>query len=310
MLKVLVLGAAAGGGLPQWNCNCDNCRRARLIQPALRSTQASIAVSADGDHWFLINAAPDLRQQIIDTPQLHPRHGLRDTPIVGVILTNGDVDAIAGLLCLREGARFDIHAHQRVLDVLAENTIFNVLDPQLVKRNRIDLEKPFEPTLADGTRSGLEVVAFAVPGKIPLYLEEGGDAPNGYGSESGETIGLHVRNRRNGLHFFYLAACARVTAELAERVRGAPLVFFDGTLFRDDEMIRAGLGSKTGQRMGHLSMSGDGGSLRALEPLGIRRKLFLHINNSNPALMPDTAERREIEHAGWEIPADGMEIVA
>jgi pyrroloquinoline quinone biosynthesis protein B len=309
MLRVLVLGAAAGGGLPQWNCNCPNCRRARVVEPALRSSQASVAVSADGDDWFLINASPDLRQQIIDTPKLHPRRGLRDTPIAGVVLTNGDVDAIGGLLCLREGARFAIYAHERVLDELAANRIFNVLDPKLVKRRRMELETPIELVLTDGRPSGIEVVAFAVPGKVPLYLEEKVGFVEGSGFNAGDTLGLHVRNRRNGSHFFYLAACARVTREVADRVRGAPLVFFDGTLFRDDEMIDAGLGSKTGQRMGHISMSGDGGSLRQLSQLGVSRKIFLHINNSNPALMPDSPERREVERAGWEVPADGMEIV-
>lgn len=309
MLHVLVLGAAAGGGLPQWNCNCENCRRARALEPALRSNQASVAVSADGDSWFLINAAPDLRQQIIDTPKLHPRHGLRDTPIQGVVLTNGDVDAVAGLLCLREGAKFTIYGHERILGVLAANSIFNVLDPKLVTRQAVGLETPFELRLVDGSPSGIEVVAFAVPGKVPLYLEDGAKAGNGYGTAAGDTLGLHVRNRRNGAHFFYLTACARVTPELAERIRGAPLVFFDGTLFRDDEMIQLGLGPKTGQRMGHISMSGEVGSLRSLQDLGVSRKVFLHINNSNPALMPDSPERREVERAGWEIPADGMEIV-
>ncbi len=313
MLHVLVLGAAAGGGLPQWNCNCDNCRRARALEPSLRSSQASVAVSADGDNWFLINASPDLRQQIIDTPKLHPRRGLRDTPIAGVVLTNGDVDAIAGLLVLREGAKFTIYGHDRILSVLASNSIFNVLDPSLVKRQPIGLETPIDLKLVDGTSSGIEVVAFPVPGKIPLYLEDGAKdgagMGNGFGTATGDTLGLHVRNRRNGAHFFYLTACARVTPELAERIRGAPLVFFDGTLFRDDEMIRAGLGPKTGQRMGHISMSGDAGSLRALDKLEVSRKVYLHINNSNPALLPESAERREVERAGWEIPADGMEIV-
>ncbi len=310
MLRVLVLGAAAGGGLPQWNCNCEHCRRARVTEPSLRSSQASIAVSADGDNWFLINAAPDLRQQIIDTPALHPRRGTRDTPISGVVLTNGDVDAIAGLLCMREGARLTIYGHERVLHVLATNSIFNVLDPRLVKRQPIALERPFGLSLVGGTPTGIEVVAFAVPGKVPLYLEdEEAGAAGGQGTEIGDTVGLHLRNRENGAHFFYLAACAQMTPGLAERIRGAPLVFFDGTLFRDDEMIRAELSAKTGRRMGHISMSGETGSLRAFDHLGVGRKVFLHINNSNPALMPDSPERQEIERAGWEVPADGMEIV-
>lgn len=307
MLHVLVLGAAAGGGVPQWNCNCAICRAARAGDPAIRpSSQASVAVSADGETWFLINASPDLRQQIIDNPPLHPRHGLRQTPIAGVVLTNGDVDAIAGLLTLRERSAFTIYAHQRVLDVLAANSIFNVLSPDLVAREAIVAERPFELRLPDGRPSGLEVVAFPLPGKVPLYLE--GDGPIASGVAAGDTLGLHIRSRANGSHFFYLAACAAMTPELAERIEGAPLVFFDGTLFEDDEMIRAGLGEKTGRRMGHLSMAGDGGAIAAFRDLGVGRKLFLHVNNSNPALRLGSPERRLLDAAGWEIPQDGTAI--
>lgn len=309
MLHVLVLGAAAGGGLPQWNCNCRNCRTALKEDPGLRSTQASVAISADGDNWFLINAAPDLRQQIIDNPPLHPRSGLRDSPIAGVILTNGDVDAVAGLLNLREGQRFTIYGHDRILAVLRDNTIFNVLNPELVKRQSIELEQPFALSLSDGSDSGIEVVAFSVPGKVALYLEDDGSADNGFGTAAGDTLGLHIRNRANGAHFFYLTACARVTPELSERVAGAPLVFFDGTLWTDDEMIAGGLSQKTGQRMGHMAMSGPEGSIAAFAGLDVGRKVYLHINNSNPALLPDSPERSTLKEAGWEIPHDGMEIV-
>jgi len=309
MLHVLVLGAAAGGGFPQWNCNCKNCRAARKLDPSLRSTQASVAVSADGDNWFLINAAPDLRQQIIDNPKLHPRSGMRDSPIAGVVLTNGDVDAVAGLLDLREGQRFTVYGHDRVLGVLRDNSIFNVLNPEFVGREAIELEKPFALKTPDGAGSGIEVVAFAVPGKVALYLEDEADAAHGFGTAVGDTVGLHIRNRANGAHFFYMAACARLTPELAERVSGAPLVFFDGTLWHDDEMIANGLSHKTGQRMGHMSMSGETGSIAAFAGLNVGRKIFLHINNSNPALLPDSPERAELTRAGWEIPRDGTEYV-
>jgi pyrroloquinoline quinone biosynthesis protein B len=308
MLHVLVLGAAAGGGLPQWNCNCPVCRTARSEHPELRSTQASVAVSADGENWFLINAAPDLRQQITDNPKLHPRHGLRHSPIVGVVLTNGDVDAIAGLLHLRESQAFNVYGHERVLSVLRDNSIFNVLDPRFVKREAIELEAPVSLRHPDGTESDIEVVPFALPGKVALYLEDDKATGPGFGTKAGDTLGLHIRNRRNGAHFFYLAACGDLTPELAERVRGAPLVFFDGTLWRDDEMITQGLGTKTGERMGHMSMSGPAGTIARFASLGVGRKVFLHINNSNPALLPHSAERVELQRAGWEIPADGTEI--
>ncbi len=307
MFRVVVLGAAAGGGVPQWNCGCAICQAARTKHPELRSTQASIALSADGVHWFLINASPDLRQQLTATPQLHPASGrLRHSPIAGVILTNGEIDAVAGLLSLREGWPFTIYAHPRVLAILKSNSVFDVLGEKNVRREAIGLEKPFEPSLPDGSPSGIEILPFAVPGKGAWYLE-GKTHPAGKDGE-GDTLGLRIRDNATGKFFFFLAACARVTDDLKSRITGAPLVFFDGTVWRDDELVRAGLGTKTGQSMGHIAMSGETGAIAALEGLGIDRKIFLHINNSNPALLPDSAERGMIERAGWQIPQDGTEI--
>lgn len=308
MLRVVVLGVAAGGGVPQWNCNCKVCHTARIEHPELRATQASIAVSADNEHWFLINASPDLRQQVIETPQLHPKQGqLRHSPIAGVILTNGEVDAVAGLLSLREGWPFVIYAHQRVLSTLKENSIFNVLSAERVKREPIKFDAAFEPQLPDGSSSGLEVLPFVVAGKRAWYLEDA--AATGLDDEAGDTVGLRVADKQSGQYFFFLAACAAVTPELKMRLKDAPLVFFDGTVWRDDELITAGLGKKTGQRMGHMAMSGEGGAIAALADLGIVRKVFLHINNSNLVLLPGSAEREQAEHAGWQIPSDGTEII-
>ncbi|MCE6960204.1 pyrroloquinoline quinone biosynthesis protein PqqB [Cereibacter sphaeroides] len=300
MLRIIVLGSAAGGGLPQWNCNCPGCREART-EPSLRNGQCALAVSADGEHWFLINASPDLRQQILDTPALHPRHGLRHSPIAGVVLTNAEVDAVAGLLTLREGWPFAIHAHPDVLAVLVANPIFGVLREDLVPRLPLSLDRPFEPALPDGTPSGLTVEAFAVPGKPALYREEAGAA-------EGDSLGLRLS--AGGRQAFVLPGCAEVTPDLAARLAGADLVFFDGTLWSDDEMIRAGLSQKTGRRMGHISISGPEGAMAALEPLGIGRKVFVHINNSNPVLLPGSPERAEAERAGWCVPSPGMEFVA
>jgi pyrroloquinoline quinone biosynthesis protein B len=307
MLRVVVLGAAAGGGVPQWNCGCPVCRKARAEHPELRSTQASIAISADGDHWFLINASPDLRQQLIATPQLHPKAGkLRDSPISGVILTNGEIDAVTGLLSMREGSPFTIYAHAKVLSILKDNSIFNVLGENNVRRQPIDVDKAFEPALSDGSGSGIEILPFAVSGKSAWYLE--GKARPAGTDGAGDTLGLRIDDKATGKYFYFLAACAGVTEDLKSRLAGAPLVFFDGTVWRDDELIAAGLGSKTGQAMGHIAMSGDHGAIKGLAGLDIDRKIFLHINNSNPALLPDSAERRSVEGAGWQIPADGTEI--
>jgi len=307
MLRVVVLGAAAGGGVPQWNCGCPVCQAARTEHPELQSTQASIAISADGDHWFLINASPDLRQQLIATPQLHPASGkLRHSPVAGVILTNGEIDAIAGLLSMREGWPFTIYAHAKVLAILKSNSIFNVLNEKNVHREPIQVDKTFEPTLPDGSPSGIEILPFAVAGKSAWYLE--GKAHPAGNDGAGDTLGLRIGDKATGKFFYFLAACAEVTDDLKSRLAGAPLVFFDGTVWRDDELIQAGLGNKTGQSMGHIAMSGEAGAIAALDGLGIDRKIFLHINNSNPALLHDSAERRIAERAGWRIPADGTEI--
>jgi pyrroloquinoline quinone biosynthesis protein B len=307
MLRVVVLGAAAGGGVPQWNCGCLVCRTARTEHPELQSTQASIAISVDGDHWFLVNASPDLRQQINATPQLHPAAGkLRHSPISGVILTNGEIDAVAGLLSMREGWPFTIYAHPRVLSILQSNSIFNVLNAKNVRRQPIEADEAFEPTLPDGSPSGIEVLPFAVPGKGAWYLE--GKAHPAGEVGVGDTLGLRIKDKASGKHLYFLAACAGLTDDLRSRLAGAAATFFDGTVWRDDELIAAGLGTKTGQDMGHIAMSGGSGAIQSLAGLDIGQKMFLHINNSNPVLLSDSAERKAAERAGWQIPRDGTEI--
>ena len=306
MLRILVLGSAAGGGFPQWNCNSEACRRARADR-SLARTQSSIAVTADGENWVLFNASPDLRQQIIDNTALHPNRDLRQSPIAGVVLTNADVDHVAGLLTLRESSPFALYATERVLGTLAENSIFNVLNPDFVDRRPMVMGEPFGVKTRDGADTGLEVEPFAVPGKAALYLEDAGAGEN-FGTRAEDTVGVGVRAPATGVEFFYIPGCAAMSPELAARLRGAPLVLFDGTLWRDDEMIEAGIGVKTGRRMGHMSMSGEDGAMAAFEPLDVGRKVFLHINNSNPTLLIDTPERRTAEAAGWEIAFDGMEI--
>src|SRR5258705_6196523 len=308
MLRVVVLVAAAGGGVPQWNCGCAVCQAARTEHPELKSTQASIAISADGGHWFLINASPDLRHQLIATQQLYPQAGkLRHSPISGVILTNGEIDAIAGLLSMREGSPFTIYAHPRVLSILKANSIFNVLNEKNVRRQPIEVDKTFEPALPDGSPSGIQILSFAVPGKSAWYLEGELHPPADDGA--GDTIGLRVRDKATGKYFFFLAACAAINEDLKSRLAGAPLIFFDGTVWRDDELIAAGLGNKTGQDMGHIAMSGDRAAIQSLAVLDIGRKIVLHINNSKPALLHASPEREIAERAGWQFPADGTEIV-
>jgi pyrroloquinoline quinone biosynthesis protein B len=305
-VRIVVLGAGAGGGFPQWNSNAPACRRARSGDPAAKScTQASIAVSADGESWFLLNAAPDLRAQIDANPVLWPKTGLRSSPIAGVVLTGGDVDAVAGLLTLRERHTFTLLATHEVQDVLAANSIFRVLAPDCVERQVLHLDRPTTLAGQGGTGGALTVTGFAVPGKVALWLEEPGRVPEI--GEDGRTIGLEIANER-GKSCFFIPGCAAMTPALVQRLKGAALVFFDGTLWRDDEMIRMGVGAKTGQRMGHMSMAGPDGVIAAFASLGVARKVFLHINNTNPVLLADSAERAEAEAAGWTIAHDGMEL--
>ena len=315
MLRVLVLGAAAGGGLPQWNCNCECCRCARAGERGVApQTQSSIAVTTDGENYVLFNASPDLRQQIAASAALHPRLGRRHSPIAAVVLTNADVDHVAGLLTLRERQPFSLFATERVHETLANNPVFDVLDPEWVRRLPIPLERPevLDPGLCRGseepTGSGrLEIRLFAVPGKVALYLEDESAGP-GFGSVEEDTVAAEIRDPESGKRFFYVPGCADLPSDLQERLRGASLVLFDGTVWRNDEMIDQGVGLKTGARMGHLQMSGTGGSIECLAGLGLERRIFIHINNTNPVWLEDSAERHEVLEAGWEIARDGMEI--
>jgi pyrroloquinoline quinone biosynthesis protein B len=304
-MQARVLGAAAGGGFPQWNSNASGCRRARSGDlRALPRTQASVAVSADGVHWFVLNASPDLRQQIGALPCLQPNHGLRSSPIAGVVLTGGDVDAIAGLLTLRERQAFTVYATARIHDVLDANPIFEVLARDMVQRQRVTTGESFRLALPDGKPGGLSLELFAVPGKVPLYLEQSTAAPPIVESE--DTVGAVVSDGQCRL--FFIPGCAGMTDALAQRLQGADVVLFDGTLWTDDEMLRAGIGSKTGLRMGHMSVSGTNGTIAAFQRIEVRRKILLHINNSNPILLDDSPERAAVEAAGWEVAYDGMEI--
>ena len=305
-MRILVLGAGAGGGFPQWNCGCPNCQRARAGDVAAPArTQSSLAVSADGESWVLLNASPDLAAQIAANPALHPPVGGRGSPIAAAVLINADVDHVAGLLTLREGHRFAIHATRRVLGVLAANAIFNVVNPAVAPRRPLSLDTAAPILDGDGRPTGLYVTAFAVPGKIALWLEDP-SLPN-FGSVPEDTVGLEIRDE-SGRGFFYLPGCAELPPELAKRLSGAELVVFDGTTWTDDEMIRHGFSDKTATRMGHMCMSGPGGTIAAFAPLGVKRRVFVHINNTNPVLLADTPERRAASAAGWEIGFDGMEI--
>jgi pyrroloquinoline quinone biosynthesis protein B len=295
-LTAIVLGSAAGGGFPQWNCRCSVCALAWAGDPRVKPrTQASVAVSADGRHWVLLNAAPELREQIARTPALHPR-ALRDSPIAAVLLSGAEIDQTAGLLTLRERQSFVLVATAETHAALAANPMFAALVPDLVARKIVEIGEIIE--LPGGLRAEL----FKAPGKAPLYLE--GDNP-ALDAETEANVGIELTDGQARLAF--VPGCAAINPALLARFGRADAVLFDGTLFTDDEMIATGTGPKTGRRMGHMPMTGEGGSLAALAGLRARR-IYIHINNTNSVLIDGSAERAKVAAAGWEIAEDGFRI--
>jgi pyrroloquinoline quinone biosynthesis protein B len=302
-LSAFILGAAAGGGFPQWNCNCEVCKLAWAGDPRVKPrTQASIAVttdpngSADGVSPFvLVNASPDLRQQIIATPALRPR-GLRTSPIAAVVLTGGEIDQTAGLLTLRERGPFGLFGTAGTLEALASNSMFSALAADVVPRNAVKTGVPFK------LPGGIEGEMFLVPGKAPLYLEE--DNPE-LEAETEANVGIELR--ASGARVVFIPGAAKLTSAMAERLADADVVLFDGTLFDDDEMLTSKTGVKTGRRMGHMPVGGPDGTLRALAGLA-RRRILIHINNTNPILIEGSPQRRAAEAAGFEVAEDGMGI--
>jgi pyrroloquinoline quinone biosynthesis protein B len=260
-------------------------------------TQASLAVSGDGEHWILVNATPDLRAQLLATPCLQPRNDLRGSPIAAVILTGAEVDQVAGLLTLRERQAFTVLATNDTLAALAANPIFGVLAADLVRRQEVALGVRF-PLPGD-----LAAELFTVPGKVALYLE--GAAP-ALAAETGANVGVEIICGARRLA--YVPGAAGLPPALRERLARADVILFDATLFTDDEMIATGTGEKSGRRMGHMPLDGADGTLAALAGLGGRR-ILTHINNTNPILIEGSPERRQVEAAGFEVAEDGMEIV-
>lgn len=294
-MRAIVLGSAAGGGFPQWNSNTAACRRSRAGDKRAKArTQASIAVTGDDVQWIVLNASPDIRQQIEATPELHPANGLRSSPIAAVVLTSGEVDCIAGLLSLRERQPFTVYGSARIHAILSANPIFDVLACDMVKRETTGFDQTVD------LPGGLALRLFPVPGKVALYLE------GSSGPADGDTMGAGLS--QHGRTLFYVPGCAAMTPDLAARLSSADALMFDATLWRDDEMIQAGLGPKTGQRMGHMSLSGPAGTLAAFSTSAARQKILLHINNSNPILLDDAPERAEVERAGWQVAFDGMRL--
>lgn len=304
-MLIRVLGSAAGGGFPQWNCGCPNCvgvRRGTLR--AVARTQESVAVSADGDSWFLLNASPEIRQQIESFDKLHPRTQ-RDTPIQGIVLTNGDLDHCLGLLSLRESQPLALYSTERILRGFSEgNVLYRTLqrfDGQ-AKWHALELGGEEQPLrLLNGTESGLGMRAFAAPGKPALHLDQST-------AEPGDNLGLLIRDTKTNKSLAYIPAAGASNAAVVAAASTADAVFFDGTFWSSDELVALGASTRRAEDMAHWPISGKDGSLRFLAELGKARRVYIHINNTNPMLQDDSAERAQVHAAGVEVAFDGMEL--
>jgi pyrroloquinoline quinone biosynthesis protein B len=317
-VRIRVLGSAAGGGFPQWNCGCENCEAVRRGTggDARARTQESVAVSADGERWFLLNVSPEIRAQIESFPALWPR-ARRHSPLAGILLTNGDLDHCLGLLSLRESHPLVVYATDSVRAGFQQgNVLYRTLqrfDGQVTWRAlALGREQPLGP---DG--AGLLVTAIAAPGKLPLHLEElRPPSPE-------DNVGLVIRDERTGGRLAYFSGVAGPSDDIARAAGAADVVFFDGTFWSSDELIASGLGTRRAEEMAHWPLGGKtrggdgaGGSVDFLTGIGAgasagrgaRRRVLIHINNTNPILREGSAERRALEARGIEVASDGMEL--
>lgn len=294
---VRVLGSAAGGGFPQWNCGCPQCRAVRDgSRPCVARTQSSVAVSADYQRWFLLNASPDIRAQIESFPALHPR-GVRDSPLRSVLLTDAELDHSFGLLLLREVDRLELHATVEVHEKLSSGTF---LLQTLGAYTRVDWQPVSTGTEVSLADSGLSYQAFGIPTSKRARF--------GTGEEEEGLVGYRITDGHTGRTLVYLPGAQELAAPVREQLEDCTCLLFDGTCWQDDELIRLGISRKTSRDMGHVPISGADGSLEQLAALQIERKIYIHINNTNPILLEDAPERRIVEEHGLEVAADGLEL--
>jgi pyrroloquinoline quinone biosynthesis protein B len=302
-MKVRVLGSAAGGGFPQWNCNCPNCRGLREGTLRARArTQSSIALSADGIDWVLVNASPDLLAQIKAFPALQPARARRDTGIRAIVLVDAQIDHTTGLLMLREGRPLEIWCTDMVReDLTTGNPLFNILGHYCTVDWRRLPTGEGESFAIDGI-DGLRISAVPLASKAPPY------SPHRDDPHEGDNVGLHVVDTRCGRSLFYAPGLGEIEPRVAACLRTADAVMVDGTFWTDDEMIRLGVSKKRARDIGHLPQSGAGGMIEVLKPLRASRKILIHINNTNPILDESSPERAQLDAAGIEVAYDGMEL--
>jgi len=302
-VHVLLIGTAAGGGFPQWNCWCPCCRVARRDPSAARARrQSSVAVSRDGRRWFLLNASPDVREQLAWLPTNGPPATIRHVPVEGVFLTDAEIDHSMGIVLLREAGVLPLFATQAIQSVLTNDSRFLTVARAFADMPVTDLplDQSIEVSYRDGARSGLTVEAFVVPAGPPRFAAS---------AERGHTVGLLVREKDTRRSCAFVPGCGDLTSSLAGRLAQADVLLFDGTFWRDDELGALGIGTRTAREMDHLPISGTSGSLTWLATLPCQHRVYTHINNTNPILLEASYERAAVEQAGVTIGYDGLHLI-
>jgi len=302
-VKVVLLGTAAGGGFPQWNCWCPTCRLARHEPRRARPrTQSSLAVSADGRRWFLCNASPDVREQLtrLLTPGENPR-GVRHVPIEGILLTDAELDHSLGVALLREARSMRLYATRSVLGTLERDSRILPVTRAFSTVDVVELQLDRETDLhyRDGVASGLSVAAFTVPGDPPRFARD---------DEPGHTVGLMITDRATGGRCAFVPGCGALDVTITDRLGTATALLFDGTFWSENELIELGISDRTATQIGHVPVSGDDGSLHRLASLPASTKVYTHINNTNPMLVEDGEARRQVERAGFRVGEDGDQL--
>ncbi|MCU4502608.1 pyrroloquinoline quinone biosynthesis protein PqqB [Acinetobacter sp. WU_MDCI_Abxe161] len=301
-MYIYVLGSAAGGGFPQWNCNCPNCHGVRTgtIQAKAR-TQSSIAVSENGTDWVLLNASPDIRQQLFEFKAAQPARKLRDTGITSVILMDSQLDHTTGLLTLREGCPMNVWCTEMVhQDLTSGFPVFNMLKHWNggFQYHEINPKQAFK---VDGFEN-LEFLPLIIKSAAPPY------SPHRHDPHDGDNIALIIKDHKTQKQLFYAPGLGKIDDQIMQIMQSSDCVMIDGTLWTDDEMQQTGVGTKTGREMGHLYISGEGGSLSYLNQLTTPKKVLIHINNTNPILNENSSQFAELKANGVEVAYDGMQI--
>ncbi len=305
-MRVKILGSAAGGGFPQWNCACSNCRRLRegTLHGSAR-TQVQVALSSNNSNWYLLSASPDLPRQIEGFPKLHPSARSRETPIAAVVLPGADLDQLLGLILHRESQPLRVYATPSIQKIIMENNIIFAMVRKQISWDDVIPGREFELVSISGTNSGIRCLPFALTGNYPHYVSQ--EQAASFPADQA-LLGLRLQHSSGGGTVVYMPGMPTIEESWLEHLENCDLLLIDGTFWTDEELIRIQGGGRTARQMGHLPVSGPGGSLEQLSRLKRPRKIYIHVNNTNPILDEDSPEYQQVRQAGSEIAQDGAEF--